>query len=158
MALRYPEWPTNVRVRFFFRQPSVAELHPRKMDETREVKVSQLAEDPDTAEARGAKPWRHKALSAFLNSLKRPLSGGWGDEEIAPILQLFSNGATAMENQIKRQKTLTSMFAARVDAKVDARGDASMSSFAPLPPRAPSSTCMRKAGARAGGEGGKKTR
>lgn len=142
VALRHPEWPTNVRVRFFFRQPKVSELHAKKMDETREIKVSELAEDPDTVEERSAalgypcKPWRHKALSAFLNSLQRPLTGGWEREKIAPILALFETGSQEMENQIKRQRTLTSMFGGASTSQPPQSADASLSAFAPLPPRA----------------------
>ena len=158
VALRLPEWPTNVRVRFFFRQPKVSELHPKKMDETRDIKVSELAEDPDTADARGAKPWRHKALSAFLNSLQRPLTGGWDRNTIAPILQLFEKASQEMENQIKRQRTLVSMFGGTVAPQGETRGESSLSAFAPLPPRARPVPANKRKVAAGGGRGGRDKR
>ena len=124
------EWPTNVRVRYFFRQPTVVELHPKKMHETRELKLSQLAEDPETSKKR---PWRHKVLAAFCNSLKRPLSGGWDNSAIDPIFKLFEDASIAMEHEIKRQRTIISMFGTGGGAT--SANDANFSMFKPLPPR-----------------------
>lgn len=139
VALRLPQWPTNARVRFFMRQPLLTELHHSKMDKTREIKLSELAEDPDTAAERKVKPWRHKALSSFRDSLKRPLVGGWPDDAIRPILVLFDRASVDIEHQLKRQRTLMSFFqhppsAPRPEASSGAASD-SLSKFAPLPPR-----------------------
>jgi hypothetical protein len=145
VALRMTEWPTGARVQYFLRQPTLQELHSKKMDELKAggtLKMSELAEDPETATRRGAVPWRHKALSAFRSGLKRPLDGGWSPGETAHIFDIFERASKTMENELKRQRTMDSynFLVAPSGAPSDpgsADPLAPLPSLAPLAPLAP---------------------
>lgn len=102
VALRMAEWPTNARVPFFYRQPTRHELTY--------LKISQLAESPDTVEERKVTPWTIKVLQAFRKSLFRPL-GVFQDLSLAH--KIFDTAETLIDQKLSQQTTLLQMMTGR---------------------------------------------
>lgn len=109
-------WPTNSRQAFFYRQPALTEL--KSNGELKDLKISELAEDPATAAERGVVPWRLKLMQAFERGLMRPLTGAFDDPDLVLARSLFDTASTRLTHQLSGQRTLTSMFSKKEDTTV----------------------------------------
>ena len=97
------KWPTNARIRFFYRAPE-------NDAEAKRMKLCELAEDPDATLSTCKKPDRNKACVDTMAACMRSLLGVFSKEDVKRVQGVFSHAMSTMKREKTGQLSLTQIF------------------------------------------------